>query len=236
LQLKLLFEQEKSPRTLKVAGHPRKQSRPLSTADMSADTHLQVLVMAAGAATRFGSPKQLVRIRGESLLHRAVSHANQVAGHAVTVVLGANADQLAPLLKHSPASVVINRQWSEGIASSLRLGIRSLPGSCEGVLVTLVDQAAVTSFDLQRLASAWRRQPEWLMAASYDGHTGVPAIFPSNVFADFGELRGDTGARNILLRHADRCMRIPMPTAAMDIDTPEDLLKLGNLANTPESD
>jgi molybdenum cofactor cytidylyltransferase len=193
---------------------------------MNPDTNLHVLVLAAGAASRFGSPKQLVRVAGQPLLHRAVSQATQVAGGAVTVVLGAHAQQLAPLLKHSPASILINRNWEEGLASSLRLGVANLPAGCEGVLVTLADQAAVTTFDLQRLASAWRRQPDWLIAASYAGHTGVPAVFPAHTFAGFSELRGDAGARLILARHADRCLRIPMPNAAIDIDTPEDLLKL----------
>jgi molybdenum cofactor cytidylyltransferase len=193
---------------------------------MNPDTNLHVLVLAAGSASRFGSPKQLVRIGGQPLLHRAISQATQVAGGAVTVVLGAHAQLLTPLLKHSPASVLINRHWEEGLASSLRLGISHLPAGCEGVLITLADQAAVTTFDLQRLASAWRRQPDWLIAASYEGHTGVPAVFPSHTFASFSALRGDAGARLILARHADRCLRIPMPNAAIDIDTPEDLLKL----------
>ncbi|MEO8314739.1 MAG: nucleotidyltransferase family protein [Pseudomonadota bacterium] len=193
---------------------------------MNPDSNLHVLVLAAGGASRFGSPKQLVRIGGQPLLHRAVSQATQVAGGAVTVVLGAHAQQLTSLLKHSPASVVINRNWEEGLASSLRIGVSSLPGGCEGVLVTLADQAAITTFDLQRLAAAWRQQPDWLIAASYSGHTGVPAVFPAHTFASFGELRGDAGARAIIARHAHRCLRIPMPNAAIDIDTPEDLLNL----------
>lgn len=193
---------------------------------MNTDTNLHVLVLAAGAASRFGSPKQLVRIGGQPLLHRAVSQATQVAGGAVTVVLGAHAPQLAPLLRHSTASVLINRHWEEGLASSLRLGVASLPAGTEGVLITLADQAAVTAFDLQRLATAWRQQPDWLIAASYSGHTGVPAVFPAHTFPAFADLRGDSGARVLLARYADRCLRIPMPNAAIDIDTPEDLLKL----------
>ena len=198
---------------------------------MNPDSNLHVLVLAAGAASRFGSPKQLVRIAGQPLLHRAVSQATQVAGGAVSVVLGAHAQQLTALLKHSPASVLINRSWDEGLASSLRLGVASLPAGCDGVMITLADQAAVTTFDLQRLAAAWRQQPDWLVAASYNGHTGVPAVFPAHTFASFGELRGDTGARAILARHADRCLRIPMPNAAIDIDTPEDLLRLAPADN-----
>jgi molybdenum cofactor cytidylyltransferase len=196
---------------------------------MNPDANLHVLVLAAGAASRFGSPKQLVRINGQPLLHRAVSQATQVAGGGVTVVLGAHAQQLTPLLKHSPASVVINRNWEEGMASSLRLGVASLPVGCEGVMVTLADQAAVTTFDLQRLAAAWRQQPDWLIAASYSGHTGVPAVFPAHVFASFADLRGDAGARAIISRHTDRCLRVPMPNAAIDIDTPEDLLNLESI-------
>lgn len=202
---------------------------------MSSDSNLHTLVLAAGSASRFGSPKQLARIGGQMLLLKAVSQATEVSGHAVTVVLGAYAEQLAPLLRHSPASVEINRHWEEGLASSLRVGIQRLPGSCDGVLVTLADQVSVSTFDLMRLASAWRRQADWLIAASYEGHTGVPAIFPSWCFGDFAALRGDAGARTILSRHADRCMRIPMPTAGVDIDTPEDLLAV-ETARKPKPD
>jgi molybdenum cofactor cytidylyltransferase len=193
---------------------------------MSSDSNLQVLVLAAGAATRFGSPKQLARVGGVMMLQKAVSQATEVAGHAVTVVLGAHAERIGPLLRQSPATVEINRHWQEGLASSLRLGISRLPVGCEGVLVTLADQVAVTSFDLRRLVSAWQQQPNWLIAASYDGHTGVPAIFPAWCFADLASLRGDAGARAVLKRHADRCLRLPMPNAGVDVDTPEDLLSL----------
>jgi molybdenum cofactor cytidylyltransferase len=185
-----------------------------------------ILVLAAGAARRFGSAKQLARIGGETLLQRAVARATEVAGHSVTVVLGAHAADIAPLLRHSPASAIINRHWEEGLASSLRAGVSQLPGSTEAVLVTLADQVAVTGFDLMRLITRWRQQPDWVVAASYDGRTGVPAIFPSHAFAALLELRGDAGAQLLLHRMAERCVRVPMPNAAIDVDTPEDLLKL----------
>jgi molybdenum cofactor cytidylyltransferase len=193
---------------------------------MSDEATPHVLVLAAGAARRFGSPKQLARIGGEALLQRAVSRATEVAGHAVTVVLGAHAAELTPLLRHSSASVAINRHWEEGLASSLRLGVSQLPSSASAVLVTLADQAAVTTFDLRRLAGAWRGQPDSVIAASYDGHTGVPAVFPRHAFSLLLALRGDVGARPVLSQLADRVVRIPMSNAAIDIDTPEDLLKL----------
>jgi len=193
---------------------------------MSIESAPHVLVLAAGQASRFGSPKQLVRIGGEALLQRAVARATELAGHGVTVVLGAHAAQLTPLLRHSSATVLINRHWNEGLASSLRLGVAQLPMGTEAVLVTLADQAAITAFDLRRLASAWRRQPDSAIAASYDGHIGVPAIFPAHAFGLLQELRGDVGARAVLSHLADRVLRVPMPNASIDIDVPEDLLKL----------
>lgn len=185
-----------------------------------------VLVLAAGQASRFGSPKQLAQVGGIPLLAAAVARATSVAGHDVSVVLGAHAAELAPMLRRSSATVVINRHWQEGLASSLRAGIAQLPGSTSAVLVTLADQAAVSTADLQRLVAAWRRQPDWLVAASYGGLVGVPAIFPAHAFPALLELHGDVGARPVLMRMADRCIRVAMPSAAIDIDTPEDLQRL----------
>ena len=103
-----------------------------------------------------------------------------------------------------------------------------LPSSCSAVLLMLADQAAVTAEDLKRLAGAWRRQPEYIAAARYAVTTGVPAIFPRSTFLDLTSLRGDVGARVLLQRNPDRVVRVPMASAAIDIDTPEDLLALGS--------
>jgi molybdenum cofactor cytidylyltransferase len=187
---------------------------------------LYSIVLAAGGSTRFGSPKQLVRVNGRPLMHTAVSRAVEVTGHSTLVVLGANASELAPLLRHSPATIVINREWTEGLASSIRAGVARLPGACTGVLLVLADQAAVTAEDLRRLAGTWRRQPDYMVAAQYGATLGAPAIFPSASFRDLAQLSGDRGANVLFRRNPDRVVRVPMDSASLDIDTPEDLLKL----------
>jgi molybdenum cofactor cytidylyltransferase len=192
--------------------------------DAIADPH--VIVLAAGEAKRFGSPKQLVRINGRPLLHAVIGRGVAVGGHAVIVVLGAYAAELAPLLRHTPATVVINRQWQEGMGSSLRTGIAALPGTAEAALILLADQASVTAEDLKRLVGSWRRQPTQIVAAQYGATVGAPAIFPRWCFSELGGLRGDQGARVLLRRHAARLVRVPMASAAVDIDTPEDLLMI----------
>lgn len=196
------------------------------------DVH--VIVLAAGASTRFGSPKQLVRFSGRPMLHSVLSRAVEIAGSAVTVVLGANAELFAPLLRHSPASIAINRDWERGMSSSIRVGLGQLGGGIGGVMILLADQPAVTTEDLRRLLGAWRRQPDGIAAAHYSGTVGVPAIFPSWCLRELAELRGDRGARALLQRHADRVVRVPMPAAAQDVDTPEDLL-LVDAPKPPES-
>jgi molybdenum cofactor cytidylyltransferase len=187
---------------------------------------LHVLVLAAGASVRLGQPKQLVRVGGRPALHSVVSQATAIAGHAVTVVIGAHAAELTHLLQHSGVSLIVNRNWEEGMASSIRFGIASLPPACDAVLIQLGDQVAVTADDLRRLVSAWRGEDSVIAAAMYRGTVGVPAIFPRWCFSELSQLRGDVGAKSILDRYRDRVARVAMPNAALDLDTAEDLARL----------
>jgi len=191
---------------------------------MAAD-NLHVLLLAAGASTRFGSAKQAAQYGGQPLLRLMLSRAHELADNAVSVVLGAKAAELVPLLGASSASVLINRNWEEGIASSIRLGITHLPGSCEGVLLLLADQVQVSAQNLRQLVSVWQRQPQLAVAAQYSGGVGAPAIFPRNAFRALLQLRGDRGAQAWLRANDTRVVAVPMPRAAVDIDTPEDLAR-----------
>ena len=186
---------------------------------------LHAVVLAAGPSTRFGSPKQLIRLGGSPLVHQVAARAATVAGQSVTVVLGAHARDIAPALSRSPASTVVNRDWEEGLASSIRTAVRTAPSQCDGLLLLLCDQAAVTADDLRRLYAAWRRHPVLVAAALYGGAPGLPAIFPRWTFPDLLELRGDRDPRVLLRRHAERLVRLPMANAGIELDTPEDLLQ-----------
>jgi molybdenum cofactor cytidylyltransferase len=193
--------------------------------------HVHVVVLAAGASSRLGQPKQLVRIGGRPALHIVLERVVAVAGNAVTVVVGANAAQLTYLLSRTPASSVVNRYWEEGMASSLKCGLAALPPATDAVMIVLGDQVCVTADDLKRLIAAWKGQDNVIAAASYDQNVGVPAIFPRAWFSELAELRGDEGARKVLRRNPDRLVRVPMPNAAIDLDTPEDLTRITQLSS-----
>jgi CTP:molybdopterin cytidylyltransferase MocA len=80
------------------------------------------------------------------------------------------------------------------------------------------------------LAATWRRQPLLAAAAQYGGRLGVPAILPRSAFSALLQLRGDRGAQGWLRANAARVVAVPMPRAAIDIDTPEDLVRAQALA------
>ena len=196
---------------------------------------LHAIILAAGASSRFGSPKQLVRFKGHTLLARVIARATEILGPAVSVVLGAHAAEITANMPLINASVLINRDWQEGIASSIRAAVQRLPGACDGVLMLLADQPLVAADALQRLAAAWRRQPTHIVASRYGDVTGVPAIFPRRFFADLLALRGDQGARVLMHRYADYVLALEHADAAIDIDYPEDLLGLASEDQEPHS-
>lgn len=184
---------------------------------------LCAIVLAAGEGARFGAVKQLAHFNGEPMLRLVLQRAVELCGPASYVVLGAHAAEIAPLLGRSAATVVRNDHWREGLASSIRAGVERLPGSCSGALLLLADQPAVTGADLQRLADAWRRAPQFIVAAQYSGTVGVPAIFPRSEFGALLQLRGDRGAQLLLRRNPQRLISVPVRGAAVDVDTPADL-------------
>jgi molybdenum cofactor cytidylyltransferase len=192
---------------------------------------LHAIVLAAGESRRFGSPKQLVRFEGQLLVQRVIAAATELAGSAVTLVLGAHAAEIAANLPPGSASIIVNRNWQEGIGSSIRAAMMRLPGACDGALIMLADQPLVGGHGLTRLAAAWRRRPRGIVASHYGSVTGVPAIFPRWCFADLAALHGDQGARLLIRRYADHVVRLAHPEAAVDIDYPEDLLELNSDAS-----
>ena len=173
------------------------------------------VILAAGASTRLGEPKQLVRLGEERLLERAIRVAADAGCEPIVVVLGANADRIARECNLAPAQVVLNEDWREGMGSSVRIGVAAV-ADAERALVTTCDQPAVTSAHLRNLM---QRCVDRVVASGYDGRRGVPACFPESMFAGLMELKGDTGARELLAA----ALIVNLPGGGMDVDTPETL-------------
>ncbi len=184
-------------------------------------------MLAAGGSRRLGQPKQLLRRRLQPLLIAAVRGADRVDARPVIVVLGAEALRLRALLRRerTPTRAVLNPRWRDGLAGSLQAGLAAAPRDARAVLVLLVDQPDVTASALRRLVAAWHKRPGVPAAAWYGGRAGVPAILPRSTWRAVRELEGDAGARAIL-RATPRLTLVPMPEAALDVDTPADAARL----------
>ncbi|MBM4221944.1 MAG: nucleotidyltransferase family protein [Gammaproteobacteria bacterium] len=183
------------------------------------------LVLAAGASLRFGSPKPLALFRGVPLVRHAAGLLNAICPAGVFVVAGTTESAVRELVTPDGVQVVANPDWAGGMAGSLACGIRALPVSADAVLVMPCDLPAVTAEDLARLVSAWRGAPGLPAAAEFDAHPAPPAIFPRTAWSQLLALRGDQGARALLEGMPQRTA-VPMPSAALDADTPAELARL----------
>ncbi len=184
------------------------------------------VVLAAGASTRLGRPKQLLLYEGEALVRRAVNAAIAAGASPVVVVLGANADAIAGELHDiDDVTPVINNHWRDGLAASLAAGVRAVLASApqaDGILIAVCDQPLVDAAALQKLMREFR-DDQRLVAAEYSGTIGVPAIVGSEHFDALCSLAGDIGAGPWLRARSASVARVPMCGAAIDLDTAGDL-------------
>lgn len=198
-----------------------------------ADALVAAVVLAAGASSRLGMPKQLVLHRGEPLVRRAAAAAGEAGARPVIVVLGAEAGKIGAAVRGVPHVVtVMNEHWREGIASSLSAGVREvvrLDDGCDGVLITVTDQPFIDRGALRRLLDAFGAGHR-IVAAGYSGNVGVPAVIGREHFAHLLALTGDTGAGRWLREKTGTVQRVRLPDAAIDVDAPEDAVRLAVIA------
>ena len=187
------------------------------------------LILAAGGSSRLGRPKQLVNANGKSLLEKVIDNSLKTDLQQVYVVLGANLDQVEPSINHLPVSIIKNERWQEGIGSSISCGIRTIQreGNYDAVLIMLCDQLHINPHHLQALIHAYLHKKASIIATTYGDQTGVPALFEQQYFTHLQKLSGDIGAKKILHQYAGSLHPIPFEQAIIDVDTPEDLKKLG---------
>jgi molybdenum cofactor cytidylyltransferase len=187
------------------------------------------IILAAGASTRLGQPKQLVAVNGETLLRRTTRLAIQAGCSPVVVVLGRDAATLAGEVEGLGASTVINNEWQTGMASSLRRGLKAVlavkPHEPR-VMVLVCDQPKLDTSVLRDLLTTHTAKEVLIAASRYQGTNGVPAIFSRELFPELLELTGDQGARRIMQLHLEQVASVDFPGGEFDLDTPQDLARL----------
>lgn len=179
------------------------------------------IVLAAGRSARLGTPKQLVELDGEPLVRRSARLALEAGCSPVVLVEGATS------LETALAGLDVERvpcpEWAAGPGASLARGASAVGARASRVVVLLVDQYRVDREDLAALLAA----PGEVAAASYGDSLGVPARFGADFLEVLTGLAKDRGAKPWLLANRPRVTAVPMPHAAIDLDTPADLAQAG---------
>lgn len=192
---------------------------------------IDCIILAAGAATRFGSCKLIADYQGRPLIGSAIDAAKTLEPERIVIVTGASHEQLIAQKALKNDRVQVNApdiefaycsDWKMGVGHSLAYGVKQLDND-KPVLVLLGDQPRITADDLKRLYRLWKTSQNQIICASFADTLGVPAIFPATFKTHLRSCIGDRGAKQLLFNFAQQVVAVQMPSAEFDIDTPEDL-------------
>ena len=199
-----------------------------------ASSDIGIVVLAAGASSRLGKPKQALAYDGRSLLTHAINIAVESSARQVVIVLGANADQLITEAGETHTRVLMNEQWQEGMASSIRVGLSELlvvDPAIEAAIFMVCDQPFVTATLLKELVNEYHSSGKPIIACTYGDSVGTPALFDKTIFASLLELEGDNGAKKIIKAAPELVSTVSFPKGHIDIDTMADYENLVSMSS-----
>ena len=176
-----------------------------------------------------GRPKQLLPYKGTSLLEHTVDTANNADANPVIVVLGANAVLLEKEIAKKKVHIVENKEWKEGMASSVRCGLNTLlhiAPSSDAAIIMVCDQPFVSSSLLNELITTQKNTGKLIVTSQYKNAIGPPALFHKSIFPLLLELKGDAGARKIIEQRMDEVATVLFAQGNIDIDTEADYKSL----------
>lgn len=182
--------------------------------------NIPIIILAAGASRRLGSPKQLVQYQGISLLRHTALEAIQSQMGAVHIITGAY-PELADEISDLPCAIHYHKGWTDGMGSSIAFGVSQIEADAQAVIISTSDQPYITSTIYQQLDGS-----SSIMVSRYQEGAGPPSYFSSDFFDELRALTGDTGAKSIIRDHRDLVHYVDFPRGDVDIDTLEDVERL----------
>jgi molybdenum cofactor cytidylyltransferase len=183
-----------------------------------------VIILAAGASTRYGSIKQLLPYKGSTLVQHSIHEALATEPVVVIVVLGAHAEVIAERIKDEPVQIAYNPDWVQGMGTSIGAGIAALKrtmATAAEVLIMVCDQPYVSRGLLGAIIARRKTSGKGIVACSYNSVAGVPVLFSQQYFDELSALSAN-GAKGLLLKHGHDLAEIDFPLGSSDIDTVQD--------------
>ena len=189
---------------------------------------IHVIILAAGLSRRMGDVnKLLLDIDGAPMVRRAAELYSSIFS-SVTLVSGYQAGKVERAVEGINLNILHNPDFTQGQQSSVRCGLRSIPDSCEAVLIALADQPFLTPQDISEFAAIFMDSPRDKIFITYHhGQRGNPVIFPARLLRT-----ADTSPRGFIDAHPDRVQRYRVSNDhfTTDIDSPQDVEALGKNA------
>ncbi len=190
---------------------------------MPAPSKIITLLLAAGESARMGRPKQLLTYKNKTLLQHAAETALSVT--PVTIVLGANHEAHLNAIKQLPIEHIINRNWKNGMGSSLKTGLTHClenDPQLEAVMIMVCDQPLITHQHLEHIIAQHHTTNKNIIATEYTETLGVPALFKRDIFPQLLTLNDSHGAKKIITQNPDDVISICFQNGAIDLDTEQD--------------
>lgn len=190
---------------------------------------IAALVLAAGPSRRLGRPKQLEPWGGMPLLGRVLHNIRAWPVDEIWVVLGASSDEIMEQVDFGDAGIVVNPEWEEGLASSLRAGLDALARSrgADAALIVLGDQPDVDPEVVRQIITRYEETGAMAVVPKYRYTWGNPVLVDKVLWSRLMSIEGDQGARKLLQAHPEWVEEVWVETLPpRDVDTEDDVEQL----------
>ena len=190
---------------------------------------ISAVILAAGESRRMGKQnKLLLPIGGEALLVKLVASVCASDVGQVLVVIGHEAEKIRRELNEFPLNFVYNPNFSEGMTTSIKSGVKEVSADCDGLLICLADMPLINTSDINQLIHAYVqnriKEKRLIVVPVFQGQRGNPVLFSSEFRNDILEYQMESGCRGVIMNYPESVKEIKMDNNNMllDVDTLED--------------
>lgn len=174
------------------------------------------ILLSAGSSRRFGSPKALARLNGETVIEHLQKLLLKTQLCEIIVVLGAQAGRIKPhLLNHKRVKVVQNKDYKSGQTSSVKAGLRNISDGVRGVMVLPVDYPFVQEETIDALIRFFSDHAPLIVAPAFGGRKGHPPLFSTRLRNEFLALDNARGLNTVMRARRDETFILPVRDAGV---------------------
>lgn len=184
--------------------------------------NIGAIILAAGASSRMGEPKQLLLWKKKTFIEHVVETAIEAKLSPIIVVLGAHAEKIIPILEKYNIKIVINHDWKAGLSTSIKTGIIHYSPINDGTVVLLADQPQIPFSLIKSLIDKKATSNAWIIYPERNGKRGNPILLSKEVFPHVNNLKGDQGMRQILKKFKKDSINWQDDSIFFDVDQKED--------------